>query len=55
MQLSIEDWMKDLTEKLKRQFGQRLLFVGLQGSYQRGEATADSDIDVVVLLDTLSF
>lgn len=55
MQLSIEDWMKDLTEKLKRQFGQRLLFVGLQGSYQRGEATADSDIDAVVLLDTLSF
>ena len=29
-------------------------FVGLQGSYGRGEATETSDIDVVVILDELS-
>ena len=36
-------------------FGERLWFVGLQGSYGRGEATDTSDIDVVSLfLDTLN-
>lgn len=29
-------------------------FVGLQGSYGRGEATETSDMDIVVILDTLS-
>ena len=29
-------------------------FVGLQGSYSRGEATETSDIDIVVILDELS-
>ena len=40
--------------KLKERFGERLLFVGLQGSYARGEATEGSDIDIVVVLDVLS-
>ena len=35
-------------------FGDRVWFVGLQGSYARGEATATSDIDVVVILNELS-
>ena len=35
-------------------FGQRVWFVGLQGSYGRGEATETSDIDIVVILDELS-
>ncbi len=35
-------------------FGNRVWFVGLQGSYGRGEATATSDIDIVVILDSLS-
>ena len=34
-------------------FEDRLLFIGLQGSYGRGEATEDSDIDPVVILDHL--
>ena len=37
------------------QYHDRLLFVGLQGSYQREEAHPDSDIDAVVILDTLSY
>lgn len=32
-------------------FGERLLYVGLQGSYLRGEAHENSDIDVMVILD----
>ncbi len=35
-------------------FAERVWFVGLQGSYARGEATETSDIDVVVILDELS-
>ena len=38
---------------LKRTFGPRLCFVGLQGSYRRGEATEASDIDLCVILDRL--
>lgn len=39
---------------LNETFGDRVWFVGLQGSYGRGEATESSDIDVVVILDELS-
>ena len=35
-------------------FGERLLYVGLQGSYLRGEAHENSDIDVMVILDRFS-
>ena len=38
---------------LKEAFGPRLRFVGLQGSYRRGEATETSDIDLCVILDRL--
>jgi len=54
MMIIIEEWMKPLSDKLKTNFGERLLFVGLQGSYQRDEATKDSDIDAVVILDSLT-
>ena len=46
-------WTKDFLHALDGQFGSRVWFVGLQGSYGRGEATADSDIDMVVILDEL--
>jgi predicted nucleotidyltransferase len=39
---------------LEERFGDRVWFVGLQGSYGRGEATETSDIDVVVILDELT-
>ncbi|MBQ2681900.1 MAG: nucleotidyltransferase domain-containing protein [Eggerthellaceae bacterium] len=47
------DWTRDLAEKLKTEFGERAVFVGLQGSRARGEAHDGSDIDVVVLLDEM--
>ena len=51
MYYDIDTWMKEYLTKLKSLFGFRLLFVGLQGSYGRGEATDGSDIDVVVILN----
>ena len=44
-------WAKRAKETLEAEFGDRLRFVGLQGSRARGEAHEDSDIDLVVLLD----
>ena len=39
---------------VKENFKERVWFVGLQGSYARGEATEKSDVDIVVILDELS-
>jgi len=50
----IKDWMNIFLQALNEKFGIRVWFVGLQGSYGRGEATETSDIDIVVILDELS-
>lgn len=52
--IDIKLWMEHFTELLQETFGERIYFVGLQGSYGRGEATETSDIDAVVILDTLT-
>ena len=52
--ININLWMERFTELLKETFGEHIYFVGLQGSYGRGEATESSDIDVVVILDKLT-
>lgn len=52
--IDINVWMNDFIQKLNNIFTDRVWFVGLQGSYGRGEATESSDIDVVVILDELS-
>ncbi len=54
MVLDISTWMNDFLKALEETFGKRVWFVGLQGSYGRNEATASSDIDVVVILEELS-
>ena len=51
--INAETWMTDLLPQLQQTFGARLRYLGLQGSYRRGEATEASDIDVVVLLDVV--
>jgi hypothetical protein len=51
--IEIEKWMKVFLQTLDAHFGKRIWFVGLQGSYSRGEATQTSDIDIVVILDQL--
>lgn len=50
----IDDFLNLFLPALKRAFGERLWFVGLQGSYARLEADDKSDIDVVVILDKLT-
>ena len=50
----IKAWTDRLFQLLSENFGDRLWFLGLQGSHGRGEATQNSDIDVVVILDELT-
>ena len=52
--IDITAWMKNFLKSLNETFANRVWFVGLQGSYGRGEATETSDIDVVVIIDELS-
>jgi len=52
--IDIKFWMESFTELVIETFGERIYFVGLQGSYGRGEATETSDIDAVVILDKLT-
>ena len=52
--LDLEPWLERFTQVLRKTFGERVWFAGLQGSYARGEATESSDIDLVVILDALT-
>ena len=50
----IEDYLQKLIGACKNSFRERLLYVGLQGSYMRGEASEKSDIDVMIILEDFS-
>ena len=52
--VDINEYLNKLVTELKKKFGKRLIYVGLQGSYLRGEATPDSDIDVMLVLDDIN-
>lgn len=52
--VDINNWLDEFLQKLNETFKYRVWFVGLQGSYGRGEATETSDIDVVVILNELT-
>ena len=52
--IDINNWINTFLCALDDKFGDRVWFVGLQGSYGRGEATETSDLDIVVILDELS-
>lgn len=49
----IDDYLHRAAGLLKQMFGDRLVYLGLQGSYSRGEADEHSDIDLMVVLDEL--
>lgn len=51
--VNIKSWVLEFTNRVEQIFSDRVWFIGLQGSYGRGEATETSDIDVVVILDEL--
>jgi len=52
--LNADSYMKELIAALRATFGDRLIYVGLQGSYLRGEATETSDIDAMVVIDRMT-
>ena len=52
--INVTSWLDGFLKALHDTFEGRVWFVGLQGSYARGEATETSDMDVVVILDELS-
>jgi len=45
--------LRQLTRELKKMYGARLKKIILFGSYARGEATPESDMDVLVVLENL--
>ncbi len=47
-------YIQTLIELLKVSYKERLLYVGLQGSYLRGEATDHSDIDIMVVISDIN-
>ena len=49
--IPIDEFTRLLTWKCQARFGPRLLYLGLSGSYARGEATEESDIDIHLILD----
>ena len=52
--IDITAWTDGFLKVVNETFGDSVWFVGLQGSYGRGEANDTSDIDIVVILDQLS-
>ena len=50
----LEKYISNLVSLLKDRFGERLLYVGLQGSYLRDEADENSDIDIMVIIDNMT-
>lgn len=54
MTFDINSWCELFAGKVQKTFGEKLLFIGLQGSYKREEANDDSDIDMVVILKNLT-
>ena len=50
----LNSYLHELISCCQASFGDRLKYVGLQGSYLRGEAHEGSDIDVMVILDRFS-
>lgn len=51
---NIDNYLENLISRCKDSFGERLMYAGLQGSWLRGEATENSDIDVMIVLDGFS-
>ena len=49
-----DHYISSLLACLKPILGERLLYAGLQGSYLRGEADENSDIDIMIVVDGMT-
>ncbi|MBS1348350.1 MAG: nucleotidyltransferase domain-containing protein [Firmicutes bacterium] len=52
--VDIDLYMKELLARLQEAFAGKMVYLGLQGSYSRREATPESDIDIFLVLDQLN-
>ena len=52
--IDLQSFLERFEAALDAEFGHRVWFLGLQGSYARATATEESDLDLVVILDELS-
>jgi predicted nucleotidyltransferase len=50
-QSQVDAWLDEFLAKLEDAFGDRLVWVGHHGSWARGEAGPESDIDCMVVVD----
>lgn len=50
----IESYIEELLTLLKTSFGERLVYMGLQGSYLRNEQNENSDIDIMAVIDHMT-
>ena len=55
MAFNVQVWIDELVSKIQKNFADRVVFIGLQGSYRRNEATDKSDIDIILILDELNY
>ena len=52
-QAAVDRWLDEFLARLRALFAERLVFVAHHGSWARGDATAESDIDCFVILDRI--
>ena len=52
--VNLDRYLEKLISRCKDAFCERLVYAGLQGSWLRGEATENSDIDVMIVIDGFS-
>jgi len=50
-QADVDSWLEEFHQRLLDRFGDRLVFLAHHGSWARGEARPDSDIDAFVIVD----
>lgn len=51
MPLAMQNLMEQYIAEVKKIYGEHLRMVILYGSYARGDFAADSDVDIMILLD----
>ena len=53
--INLDEYLKNFEIKVEASFKNRVVFIGIQGSYGRKEANEKSDLDLVLILDELSY
>lgn len=51
---NLSEWLDNFTNEMLHSFPDNICCIGLQDSYGRGEASADSDLDLVIIFKSLS-